>query len=105
MDAGQLDQSILIEVPTPSTNALGEEVLAWSTHSTPRAKAMETPGREFLKGDYRAEEKAVFVIRWRDIDSTARVQWGGRVWDITSITGTRREGWQYLHAITTEGAN
>jgi len=99
MDAGALDQQILIEAHSVTLDELGAEVETWSTHSQPWAKVIETPGREFLKGDYHAEHKAVFRIRWRDIDSTARVTWGGRVYDITAVTGTRREGWSYLHCI------
>lgn len=105
MDAGALDQKIVVEASGKSTNALGEEIDSWSVACTPWAKVMETPGREFLVGDYRAEEKAVFIIRWRSIDSLARVQWGGRTWRIDGVTGTRRGGFAYLHCTSTNGAN
>ena len=105
MDAGALDQRIAIEQPTLSTDELGQEVEAWSAIAQPWARVMETPGREFLSGDYRAEEKTVFVIRWRDVDSTHRVSWRGRTWRIDSVTGTKREGFAYLHCRSTEGAN
>ena len=105
MDAGQLDQRIQIEQPVVAADALGQEVESWATVASPWAKVMETPGREFLSGDYRAEERTVFRIRWRALDSTARVQWGGRAWKIDSVTGTERERWAYLHCRATDGAN
>lgn len=105
MHAGQLDQKIQIEQASQVTDELGQDARTWTAVATVWAKVMETPGREFLKGDYQAEEKAAFVIRWRAIDSTYRVQWAGRVWKIVSVTGTRREGFAYLHCMTTDGAN
>lgn len=105
MDAGRLDQRIAIEAATTAEDALGQEVETWATVAEPWARVMETPGREFLSGDYKAEEKAVFVVRWRAIDSTDRVRWGGRTWRIDSVTGTKREGFSYLHCVSTEGAN
>lgn len=105
MDAGQLDQQILIEKEVTTKNELGEAVSSWVRLAKVSAKVIETPGREFLKGDFRPEGKAVFVIRFRKFDTTARVQWGGLTWDITGKTGTFREGWSYLHCISTDGAN
>jgi len=105
MDAGALRETLLLETRSVAYDELGGEVETWATHSTPWAKVMETPGREFLKGDYRAEERTVFVIRYRAIDSTARVTWRGRTYRIDSVTGTLGEGWTYLHCISTEGAN
>ena len=98
MDAGALDQKIIIETRSVVHNALGEEVESWSP-SPAWAKVTETPGREFLKGDYQAERKAVFCIRFKQVDTTARVTWGGQVYDIQSVTGTYREGWAYLHCV------
>lgn len=105
MRAGDLDQRITIETPTSDTNELGEEVPTWIGHSHPWAKVMETPGREFLKGDYVAESKVVFLIRWRVLDSKARVTWQDRIYDIKDITGTRRGGCLYLHCTAQDGAN
>lgn len=105
MDAGKLDQRIAIEALLPAENELGELVATWQAVTSLWAKVMETPGREFLSGDYKAEEKAVFIVRWRALDSTMRAKWGGRTWRINSVTGTRREGYAYLHCIAQDGAN
>lgn len=103
--AGALDQRIGIEVPTNTTNALGEQVPAWTQEAEVWARAIETPGREFLKGDYQASEKVAFQIRYRPMDSTARVTWRGRTWRVDSVTGTMREGATWLHCTATDGAN
>ncbi len=105
MDAGSLDQRITIERPAVTTDELGQDARAWTAVATVWARVMETAGREFLKGDYQAEEKTAFVIRWRTIDSTYRVTWGGRTWRIVSVTGTFREGFSWLHCVATDGAN
>ena len=105
MDAGALDQRIVIETPETVADELGQENLTWVSLGEFWAKAMETPGREFLAGDYRAEEKTVFIIRWQQLDSTARVRWADRIWRIESLTGTRRDHFCYLHTFAIDGPN
>lgn len=105
MDAGRLTERILIEAPTETENALGEMVPSWQTVAERWARVLETPGREFLSGDYRAEERTVFQIYWTAIDSSHRVQWGGRTWRINSVTGTYRERYSWLHCVSNEGVN
>jgi len=97
MDAGALDQQITIEARTDTQDELGADVESWATDSTPWANVIETPGREFLKGEIQAEKLAVFVIRWRPLDSTYRVLWRGATYMIDAVTGTQREGWAWLH--------
>ena len=104
-DAGIFDQSITIEIPTSTTDELGQTAIEWTDAAVTSAQVVETQGREFLKGEYRAEERAVFVIRWREIDSTARINWDGRSWNIVSVTGTYRDGYRWLHTIAIDGAN
>lgn len=103
--AGELDQLIMLESPVVTIDAVGAEVPTWLPEAEAFAKVMETRGREFLKGDFKAEEKAVFKVRFREVDSTWRVAWGGRTWRIDSVTGTMREGWRYIHATAQGGAN
>lgn len=102
--AGKLDQRITIELPATTFNGI-EDVSAWVVSGIFWARAMETPGREFLKGDYQAMEKVAFQIRYQAIDSTARVTWSDRVYRIESVTGTYREGETWLHCVSTTGAN
>lgn len=95
--AGEFDQRITLESPVLVTDGLGAENPEWFFEGGVWARVMETPGREFLKGDIKAERKAVFKIRWIEIDSTWRVQWGGATWRIDNVTGTFREGARWLH--------
>ena len=103
--AGQRDQPITLETATVTTNSLGQERQTWAEHSQHFAKLMETRGREFLSGDYQAEERAVFGILWTEIDSKARVRWGGRVWDVESVTGTYQQNETWLHCRSVGEAN
>ncbi|MFZ5745274.1 MAG: phage head closure protein [Pseudomonadota bacterium] len=103
--AGELDQLIMLESPMVTTDGWGGEVQTWLPEAEAYARVMETPGREFLKGDFRAEEKAVFKVRFREVDSTWRVIWGGRTWRIDSVTGTMREGARWIHCTAQDGAN
>lgn len=105
IDAGKLDQRILIETATVTENELGEDVETWSEHSRPWAQVKETMGREFLAGDIQAEGKAAFRIRYRALDSRARVTWRGRIYMVEDVTGTQREGFTWLHCRAVSGAN
>lgn len=109
MQAGELDQRIAIEAASPVTvDVLGEEAPGWSPLAEVWAKIFQQQGREFLKGEYKAEDKIVFVIRWLEMDSTARVKWAAvygeapKIYRIGSVTGTRRDGFLYLHC-TSDG--
>lgn len=105
VSAGQLDQRIRIEVPTTERNELGQDARDWVFLANPWAAVRETQGREFLKGDFQAEERVAFIIRWIEVDSTARVVWQGRIYRIESVTGTRRSGERWLHCVASDGAN
>lgn len=104
--AGRLNQQITIETPTAGEDELGQtDTAGWTLLATVWAEAKETMGREFLSGDYQAEEKVAFRIRWMEVDSTARVTWEGRVYRIVSVTGTYPSRERWLHCISQEGSN
>ena len=103
IEPGKLDQRITIETPTTSPDELGAEVVSWAVASRPYARVIETPGREFLKGEVQSERKAVFVIRWRAVAVTDRVIWRGTIYDLSDVTGTQREGLAYLHGQAISG--
>lgn len=105
MKAGRLDQRISIETPASAEDALGQDARSWLPSVTVWAEAKEQMGREFLAGDYKAEEKVAFRIRWRAVDSTARIVWNDRNYRIESVTGTRHSGELWLHCISDGGAN
>ena len=105
MDASDLTERIRIETPPAGEDALGQDDGDWLLLDEVWAKAIEGQGREFLKGGYEAEEKAVFVIRWQEVDSTMRTTWNGRVYGIDQVTGTHHGGWAWLHCTALKGAN
>lgn len=99
---GSMNQRVTLQAPEAPVDELGQNARHWADIATVYAKVTETAGREFLKGDYQAERKAVFQIRWRQIDSTARVLWEGQAWRILSVTGTRRERFLSLQCEATD---
>jgi head-tail adaptor len=101
--ARTLDQRITIQAQTGAADALGQTNIAWLTDSTVWARVLETPGREFLKGEFHDEARVVFTLRWRHVASASRVLWNGRTWRVVSITGTRRE--RFISLDATDGAN
>jgi head-tail adaptor len=107
---GQLDQRVTIELATSTRNDLGEEIVTWAElggagNGQRWARVREQSGREFLKGDFQAEGKAVFTLRWLTIDSQARLRWGDRVWMIEDATGDYRGGYVFLHCRSLARAN
>jgi len=86
MRAGELDKRIIIQYAAKSKNSMGEDIETWTTLATVWANVEFTTGNErFLQQERIAETTAVFKIRIRtDIDSTKRVQYGNRYFNILS---------------------
>lgn len=107
LQAGDLDQRIVIEEPIIGRDSLNAAETVWSELADVAAKVAEVQGREFLKGDgVQAESKATFTIRYRaGIDGRMRVLWNGQTFGIEDVTGTRREGWTWLHCRAVTAAN
>ncbi|WP_257556421.1 phage head closure protein [Sphingobium sp. CFD-2] len=103
--AGELTELIRIETPTKTENELKEEEISWALDAMAWAKAVEGLGREFVKGDYQAEKKVAFKIRYRSMNSEARVIWQDRAYDIVNVTGKPSEGATWLHCVAIGGAN
>lgn len=101
--AGELRHRITIETPTVTQNEYGEDVPTWG-QALVWAKAIETPGREFVAGAVQAEGRVVFLIRRRTVASTARVVWKGRTYGIEDVTEADTDG-TMLHCKAVDGAN
>jgi len=99
-NAGDLDQQIVIQAPTMTPDESGADVPGWADESSPWANVFETPGKEYLKGDVKAEGYAVFKIRWQRVTPVKRVIWQGVVWEIEGVTGTQHSGWAFLQCKT-----
>lgn len=107
MDAGKLDQRIEIQTSIDGTDALNAATRQWIRFAQVWAAVRQTMGREFLKGDgVQAEGKAAFTIRFREgVTSGMRVLWRGRTFGIEDVTGTRREGYLWLHCRSVQAEN
>lgn len=99
-NAGDLDQQIVIQAPTLTRDESGADVPGWADESSPWANVVETPGREYLKGDVKADGRAVFKIRWQEVAPIKRVIWKGVVWKIDAVTGTARGRFAFLQCST-----
>ncbi len=87
MQAGKLNQRIVIEGKNVSRSAIGEEVVSWQTVATTWAKVEPLRGREFFAAqqmqdaaDYR------ITIRYRPgLTRDMRVIWREQCFDIVSV--------------------
>lgn len=105
LTAGALVERIRIETPSVEIDELGAETETFIHDADVWSNPVQTPGREFLSGGYVAEEKVIFGIRWREVNSKARVIWRDRTYRIDGITGTASSGDAWLYCTVTDGAN
>ena len=107
MDAGKLDQRIEIQTSITGRDSLNAQTAQWIKFAEVWASVRQTMGREFLKAeDVQAEGKASFTIRFREgVTSAMRVIWRGRTFGIEDVTGTRREGYLWLHCRSVQAEN
>lgn len=84
--ASRLDRRVTIERRTDAVDSFGGPLDTYAALATVAASVRETDGREFLAGDTQlvAEQRAVFTIRWRAIEPTDRIMYGGRAFDVQS---------------------
>lgn len=100
--SSELDQRVEVLARVSVKNALNEDVVSWPSSVPPHrrwAKAMESPGREFVKGTAESTQRLVaFKMRWTAaFDATARIAWQGVTYEIADITGTRQSGEMWVH--------
>lgn len=102
MLASKLDRRILIERRTASTDEFGGPTETFAPLATVWAAVKEADGREFLASGSQivAEQKAVFTIRFRMIETTDRVVYGGRIHDIQSTREIARRAALEIHTIS-----
>lgn len=87
MQAGKLNQRVLIEQRTAGVDALGQELTSWTTVADTWAAAKPLRGREFFAaGQMQSEVSIKFSIRWRaGIEPTMRLTWRGQPHEIISV--------------------
>lgn len=87
MNAGRLRHRVTVQTPTRSANATGERTLTWSTVATVWAGVEP---RRSVERDEASQQIAPTTydieMRYRsDITPACRLQWGGKVLNITSV--------------------
>lgn len=110
LNSGDLDREIVIERATLVTDAMNEQVPAWSTLAERWASAVPVKdGERFQAGEVQSLITMRFQIRWSpetaDLDERDRVTFGGRVYDIHGVKEIgRREGQEISAAARGERA-
>ena len=91
--AGQLDRRITLQHETESQDATGEPIKTWAAVDTVWAQYVPLRGAElFGAKQLRAEADSKFRIRYRsDVTPENRIVWGGRNWDIVSVSEIGRQ--------------
>lgn len=103
MRAGELDRWISLERATENKDAEGAVTKSWATHLETWAEVREEKGKEaFQNGRDVGSRNALFFIRYEeDIQRTDRINYGGDIWDITSIREIgRMEGLEIAAGVT-----
>lgn len=98
--ASKLDRRIVIERRTAATDDYGGPHETFAPLATVWAAVKEADGREFLASGSQivAERKTVFLIRWRALETTDRVIYAGRIFDIQSTREIGRRAALEIHA-------
>lgn len=105
MRAGDLDQRVVLLVPSKSRDSFGQMVSTYSPLRTVWAGVLEGMGKDFIAGaDLTEQSRAAFKLRFvADIErfgTTLRVAWRGQLYEITQMTGSRHKGELWLHGKT-----
>jgi SPP1 family predicted phage head-tail adaptor len=100
MQAGELDQRIIIQNYTTVRGTSGEEIATWATWKTVWASVQTTGGAEnFYSPQLVAEATHKLKMRYLcGVKRTMQVLWRGKILDITHVDdeSRRRQGEMYL---------
>lgn len=89
--AGQLRHQIVIQSLQTTKNDYGEEIKTWVDGDPIRARVVFGKGREaFEAARVNATETIRIQIRYRDVATTDRVQWKGKLYDVTGVDDSMR---------------
>lgn len=103
LTVGQLDRQVIVEQRSVARDsAFNSEVVTWSTLATLWAQIVESstppasnPGQADALAAYQRPMK--IRIRWRaDVDTTLRLNYGGRLLQITGTAELGRRQWLEL---------
>lgn len=103
--AGQLHERVSLLRATRTRDAAGQPTMAWEAFATAWAAARPQGGSEAPgdAGAQRSEQAVEFTVRFReDLDTTCRILWRGRTFDLTSVAPAGRGLREFTVAIGTE---
>lgn len=95
MAAGNLDRRIVIQQPTFSQDASGQDIPSWTTFATVWAQLTQGAATEDFKEPARRAERSVkFRIRYlAGVTTVMRVVWDGQVYAINDVAEPERRTW------------
>jgi SPP1 family predicted phage head-tail adaptor len=87
MNAGDLNKRVELQIPTTSTNSMGETILTYTTRATVWAAVEPMSGRLLFEAQQaNSQVQGRVRIRYRtDIKPTWRIKYGTRYLEILSI--------------------
>lgn len=94
MMSGRLDRRLTLQKPTTTTDDYGEEETTWNDYCEVWGSIQKQSGREMFEAGKLAEIEILFRVRYlSEIDTTWRIQYDGKDFDITHIKEVgRRDG-------------
>jgi SPP1 family predicted phage head-tail adaptor len=94
MEAGKLNQRVIIQSVTYSRNDYGEAVANWSTSDTRWARVEPLSGRELYSArQLNAEVDLKVTLRYKsDLTARNRLLFGTRILEIGAVTHTEEAG-------------
>jgi SPP1 family predicted phage head-tail adaptor len=107
LPAGILRESVTIQTPTETRNALGEIVQSWSTFTTRRASVIaDSYSEQTRRGQIGGT--TTFTVRMRYVPGLSgkmRVRWDSRDGRILYISGVVEKGFREEHELSCDEQN
>lgn len=106
IEAGRLNKRVTLERATSTTNEYGEHVETWQPVGTVWAGIEPVSGREVeLAKSFSASVSHKVTIRYQPgLDSTVRVNYGGRVFSVDAVLDEREAHEKLTLYCTEQGA-
>jgi len=88
MQAGKMDQRVVLQSRTVTTDAMGQDAITWVAAATVWAQRINQRSAEAFQAAQMGDDDVVELhIRHRtDVLTTWRLEWGGVGYDITSVS-------------------
>ena len=92
MQAGKLREFVALQSKAVTRDAIGAEVVTWTTDATLPAEVVYLRGREFFAAAQMQSQVDVrIVLRYRDgVTTDHRILWNGQPYDIRAVLPSAR---------------